>query len=257
MTHQKLPKIPIIELFGPTIQGEGLMTGTVTHFVRTGGCGLRCVWCDSLYAVLPAEIKANRTMMTIPEIQEYLGQLPWAPYVTLTGGDPCIHKHLGDLVIGLNFNGIRVAVETQGELFPDWLDGCDVITFSPKGPSSGNVVDIEDMRDWIDSKMTRHRAGLPFKICIKVVVFNREDFEYAMDVYDTVPLYMYDAFYLSAGTPIDAPSPLNRTAAVLHNEQQLAQMVLGAVQGGRIFNDKFHIGCQQHALLWPGEDRGV
>ncbi len=251
---QKLPKIPIIELFGPTIQGEGLMSGTVTHFLRTGGCGLRCTWCDSMYAVLPEEIKKNRTMMTIGDIHAAIKQLPPAPYVTFTGGDPCIHKHLGDLVVGLNVDGMRVAVETQGELFPGWLESCDVLTFSPKGPSSGNVVEIEPLYQWLKDRPPRNRA---YQVCIKVVVFNKEDFEYAMDVYDGIPPNLYDSFYLSAGTPIDAPSPLNRTASVLHNEQQLAQMVLGASHGGKVFNNKFHIGCQQHVLLWPEEEKGV
>jgi 7-carboxy-7-deazaguanine synthase len=30
--------LPIIEIFGPVIQGEGAMIGKQTHFVRFGGC---------------------------------------------------------------------------------------------------------------------------------------------------------------------------------------------------------------------------
>lgn len=251
---QKLPKIPIIEIFGPTIQGEGLMTGTVTHFVRTGGCGLRCTWCDSMYAVDPKQVKANRTMMTVTAIQKYLMDLPPAPYVTLTGGDPALQKHLGDLIINLNVSGIRVAIETQGQQFPDWLGMCDVITFSPKGPSSGNIVDTQDMYRWLNTRRRR-----PFKVCIKVVVFDKDDFEYAMEVYDEFPPQMYDSFYLSAGTALGNGdmSPDDRIASVLGNEQQLADWVLKACEMGKQFNDKFHIGCQQHVLLWPKEDKGV
>lgn len=250
----KLPKIPIIEIFGPTIQGEGLMTGTVTHFLRTGGCGLKCTWCDSMYAVDPVQVKANRTMMTITEIQKFLMELPPAPYVTLTGGDPCLQKHLGDLIINLNVSGMRVAVETQGQLFPDWLEGCDVITFSPKGPSSGNIVDTEDMYNWLN--LRRKRA---FKVCIKIVVFDKEDFEYAMEVYDQFSPNMYDAFYLSAGTALGSGdmNPDMRVANVLYSEQQVATWVLHACHMGKQFNDKFHVGCQQHVLLWPKEHKGV
>ena len=41
----------VVEIFGPTIQGEGALIGEPTVFVRTGGCDYRCSWCDSLHAV--------------------------------------------------------------------------------------------------------------------------------------------------------------------------------------------------------------
>ena len=48
------PTLRISEIFGPTVQGEGALIGRPTVFVRTGGCGYRCAWCDTPYAVLPA-----------------------------------------------------------------------------------------------------------------------------------------------------------------------------------------------------------
>lgn len=44
---------PISEIYGPVAQGEGVLMGRPTIFVRFGGCDFRCSWCDSLYAVLP------------------------------------------------------------------------------------------------------------------------------------------------------------------------------------------------------------
>lgn len=35
-------KAPVMEIFGPTIQGEGIVTGRKTMFVRTGGCDYSC-----------------------------------------------------------------------------------------------------------------------------------------------------------------------------------------------------------------------
>ena len=38
-------KIPVVELFGPTIEGEGKLIGTQTHFIRFGLCDYKCRKC--------------------------------------------------------------------------------------------------------------------------------------------------------------------------------------------------------------------
>ena len=251
-------KIQVMELFGPTIQGEGIMSGTVTHFLRTGGCPLRCSWCDSLFSVLPEEIKKYRHLMTTWEIIDAVLALPKAPYITFTGGDPAIQTRLGDIIPAMNDAGMRVAIETQGMYFPPWLSDCDVLTFSPKGPSSGNVVGLKDLSEFCVSLGKKRKQ----KVCIKVVIFNQEDFDYAMRVYELIPPTYYDAFYFTAGTPMlehragYKMSPLEKTAGVIQNEQAIAEMLLRKSRSVR-FNEKVHIGCQIHVLLWPDKDKGV
>jgi len=245
-------KIQVMELFGPTIQGEGIMTGTITHFLRTGGCPLRCSWCDSLFAVLPDQIKKHRTLMSVHEIIKAVEQLPAAPYITFTGGDPCIQERLGEIVPAMNAMGMRIAVETQGMYFPEWLEDCDVLTFSPKGPSSSNVVDPLPLIEYL-IKLGRIRAQ---EVCIKIVVFNEEDFEYALSVYGLIPPAYYDAFYFTAGTPVYTSEDeyFQRPAEIMQNQTAVAELMLKC---GVTFNAKVHLGCQQHVLLWPDKDKGV
>ncbi|MGZ3668149.1 MAG: 7-carboxy-7-deazaguanine synthase QueE, partial [Ktedonobacterales bacterium] len=89
---------PVVELFGPVLQGEGRMIGTPTLFARFGYCDYRCSWCDTLYAVLPEEVQRTATQMTASEIRERLRALdPTVPWVTLSGGNPAMHD-LSELV---------------------------------------------------------------------------------------------------------------------------------------------------------------
>ena len=57
---------PVVEIFGPTVQGEGPDAGVPAYFVRFGGCDFRCSWCDSMHAVDPAEVRANAERLTAP-----------------------------------------------------------------------------------------------------------------------------------------------------------------------------------------------
>ncbi len=183
----KEKRFPIVEIFGPTIQGEGLMCGQVTHFIRFGGCGYRCSWCDSMYAVDPAQVKKNSRMMTEAEIFAQIEALGVnTPWITLSGGDPCLQSTLFD------FDNMsdkwRFAVETQGQFFPRWLENIEVITISPKPPSSGMHFDPRPLKEWY------RECGQYDTTALKVVVEwgNHEDLQFANELaiaYPHVPFY--------------------------------------------------------------------
>lgn len=287
-------KIPVIELFGPTIQGEGIMLGITTHFLRLGGCGYRCSWCDSMHAVLPAEVERNRVLLTQEEILRRIDHLSKAPFLTLTGGDPCIQENLEELILGCQMRNMGVAVETQGQFFPGWLKAVDVITFSPKGPSSGMNTPIQEFRDnLLRLKQERARG----KICVKVVVFGADDLEYALEVYaelkPSVARPLYDQFTFQVGSPLTSQIPsyanLVELYAIDHNQCAMTEEEAGAenhyhyhryadslrgrwkreailhtyewlvntlLQHSELLDANTTITPQQHTLLWPTQDRG-
>src|ERR1700755_1288096 len=113
---------PVIEICGPTIQGEGAEAGVPTHFIRLGGCDYRCSWCDTLYAVDPATVRDTAVKLSAEEIVRDVKALAGRPeWVSISGGNPALHDAQA-LVEGLHAEGFKVAVETQGSRFKPWLN---------------------------------------------------------------------------------------------------------------------------------------
>jgi len=188
-------KLAVVEIFGPTIQGEGLLIGRQTHFVRFGGCDFRCVWCDSLHAVLPAEVRRNSIMMNPEEIVEELKARRRAPYVTISGGNPAIQA-LGTFIAKLRHAGFKSVIETQGTKLPYWMSDVDVVVVSPKPPSSGMPTDFT----LLDAYMKLGQSHL------KIVVFNDDDYDYARHIR---ALYPDKVMFLSVGNNVGFDGPLD------------------------------------------------
>src|SRR3981189_3684802 len=79
-----LPGVKISELFY-SVQGEGILSGVPSVFVRTTGCNLRCTWCDTAYTSW--EPQGEEKLLS--EIVDRVGQYG-AEYVVVTGGEPMI-----------------------------------------------------------------------------------------------------------------------------------------------------------------------
>jgi 7-carboxy-7-deazaguanine synthase len=98
----------ISELFY-SIQGEGILSGVPSVFIRTSGCNLRCVWCDTPYT----SWKAEGDHRSLDEIMEYVTQHSTG-HVVLTGGEPMIAPETPDLTRRLRFAGQHITIETAG-----------------------------------------------------------------------------------------------------------------------------------------------
>jgi 7-carboxy-7-deazaguanine synthase len=116
--------LPIAETF-VSIQGEGVLAGTPSSFVRVAGCNLRCVWCDSP-ATSWAPTFERRTLV---ELAERCRRGP--RHVVLTGGEPLLFPAIATLSAMLTSEGHHVTIETAGTLWQDNLR-CDLMSLSPK-----------------------------------------------------------------------------------------------------------------------------
>ena len=114
----------IAELFY-SIQGEGMLAGVPSVFIRTSGCNLRCVWCDTPYTSWQPE----GAEFTLDQILDEVRAHP-AHHAVVTGGEPMIAPEIVPLTERLRAAGMHITIETAGTVFHPVA--CDLMSISPK-----------------------------------------------------------------------------------------------------------------------------
>lgn len=109
-----------------SLQGEGVLTGVPSVFVRASGCNLRCNWCDTPYASWEPEGETRTVAQIVAEIRNHP-----ARHVVLTGGEPMIAKDIRILADELKKLDYHVTIETAATIAPGGI-ACDLASLSPK-----------------------------------------------------------------------------------------------------------------------------
>lgn len=236
--------IRISEIFGPTIQGEGPLIGQPTVFVRTGGCDYRCVWCDTLYAVLP-DYRDEWTPMTPAEIVTQVNALAGGQpvLVSLSGGNPALQPLDSVIALGRS-DGHRFALETQGSVAQPWFAQLDWLILSPKPPSAQTITPPSAVDDCLAAAQGRPRCAL------KIVVFDDADYAYARA---TAARYPALPVYLQVGNP----APSSGAAAERADIDELMRRLRWLAS--QVVADRWFTATvlpQLHVLAW-GNKRGV
>lgn len=152
--------LPVMEHFY-TLQGEGYHQGRAAYFIRLGGCDVGCVWCD----VKDSWEAGKHPLMSVEELVGFVKKTP-ARLVVVTGGEPLMHD-LGELTRQLRAAGYETNIETSGAY-----------------PLSGTW-------DWICLSPKKFKAPLPGILPLaselKVVIFNKSDFDWAEKYAAMVP----------------------------------------------------------------------
>jgi organic radical activating enzyme len=156
------------------LQGEGFHQGRAAYFIRLGGCDVGCVWCD----VKESWDADKHPKFSIKEIVEKAktsqqSTVHGPQLVVITGGEPLMHN-LDELTKALHHAGFETNIETSGS-----------------SPFSGEW-------DWICLSPKKFKKPLPEILPLanelKVVVFNKTDFdwaeEYASQVSPNCKLYL-------------------------------------------------------------------
>ena len=150
----EMTTLPLMEHFF-TIQGEGFNTGKACYFLRLGGCDVGCVWCD----VKESWDAAAHPVVSVEEMLNLVKSAK-ADKVVITGGEPLMYD-LTALTKAFQDASIKTFLETSGAypLTGSW----DWICVSPK-----------KFKTPLDDVLLKADE-------LKVIVFNKSDFDWAED----------------------------------------------------------------------------
>ncbi len=212
------------EIFG-SIDGEGLRTGELATFIRLNGCNLRCKYCDTMYAV---EHCIGKTM-TVEEILNEVKRIGFKN-ITLTGGEPLIHKNVEELIDVLIKNDFNVNIETNGAVdITKYLNKPVIITMDFKTYASGETSKM------ILSNLEKLREN----DCLKFVCA-KEDLDLVLNILENYNVISY--IYLSP----------------VFNKIEPAELVEFLKRNNKKINtSKMRVQIQLHKVIWDPERKGV
>ncbi len=229
-----------------SIQGESTLVGTPTVFIRLYSCNLRCVWCDSMYAVEGGGYREVSVADVVQEVRRLatpraVGRRRGLTAVCWTGGEPLLQWRSVARAIELLPAHLLHTVETDGEVD---LGPFDAAVAGKR--ASGLVRYIMDMK-CPGSGMTAKKAFENLRLLrredeVKFVLVDRRDYEFAKDALAT--------------NEIPAATILFSPANPAHNvEKGLDPATLASW----VLEDRLDIRLQlqAHKYIWPGKERGV
>ena len=207
-----------------SIQGEGSRAGMPCAFVRLHGCGLRCTWCDTPYAL---EHGSGGETVDIEEIVARVEGFG-CDFAELTGGEPLEQEGAFELMTRLCDRGYTVAVETGGHADISRVDSRVIVIMDLKCPGSGmtkrnRVSNLEYLKPTDE---------------LKFVIANREDYEWAREL-------------------------LRREKLTSRCGEVIFSPVFGAIDAADlaswILEDRIAVRMQlqMHKFIWPPDTRGV
>ncbi|MBM3725324.1 MAG: 7-carboxy-7-deazaguanine synthase QueE [Acidobacteria bacterium] len=225
----------IAEIFH-SVQGEGILLGVPSVFVRSSGCNLRCHWCDTPYTSWEPEGGA----MTVAEIAR-AAHSHASRHVVLTGGEPMMMPDVVELSRALRESGRHLTIETAGTVFQPVE--CDLMSISPKLANStpwrrdgGRWAERHEKLRWQPDVVRRLMSLCGYQL--KFVVCEENDLDEV------------EAMRSEVGAPAGCVvlMPEGREPAVL--EERSVWLAEACKSRGYRFSPRLHV------MLW-GDRRGV
>ncbi len=219
-----------------SLQGEGALVGVPSVFVRTSGCNLRCVWCDTPYTSWAPEGEdwsIDRILETVDSFR--------ATHVVVTGGEPMIAPQIGELTNHLRERGLHITIETAGTV--NTPVACDLMSISPKLKNStplerdgGRWAQQHDRLRWQPSVIKDLITTYSYQL--KFVIADPQDLAEVSQIRDSLNVPRSQILLMPEGTSIETIRRRGPWLAEICKEQ------------GYRFSPRLHVD------LW-GNKRGV
>jgi 7-carboxy-7-deazaguanine synthase len=225
----------IIEIY-KSLQGESSYAGLPCVFVRTAGCNLRCVWCDSEYTFKGGQ------RMTLDDVESEVRRLsPDRGLVEITGGEPMLQeREVVALMERLLATGYTVLLETSGERPLDKVPEAVVKIVDVKCPHSGEGGTFRE----------ENLLHLTQRDEVKFVLASRKDYEFAKEFIGEHELSRkVGSVILSPAFRKDAEGSRDVSHCLL-DPRELAEWMLADELKARL-------GLQIHKFIWEPSLKGV
>lgn len=223
----------VVEIF-KSIDGEGKRTGQIVTFIRLAGCNLRCCYCDTTYA-----FDLNKaTEMSVEEIIDAVYKLNCSK-ITLTGGEPLIHKDVIQLLKRLGELNYQINIETNGSI--------DLRPFIQlRGRYNIDMFFTVDYKSIYSGENASMNANSfiyldPNKDIVKCVIADKKDFDNA--------LTYLNSYNLDCGA-----KKFNIWFSPVFGKVDPADIVEWIKATGR---EDLTIQIQLHKIIWDPNKRGV
>jgi len=189
-------KIPVIEIFR-TLQGEGILIGTPSVFVRLAVCNLHCVWCDTKYTWVPKLLERERIRWfnagrLVKEVVKVAGNVR---NVVFTGGEPLLwwERGLKYVVALLGIHRFFIEVETNGTVMPVGAMNMPFLRFNVSFKLSNNKADSFEDRIKPEALKYFNEIGKTSSVFFdrvswKIVIKNKEDLDELLKIIDDIGL---------------------------------------------------------------------
>lgn len=209
----------ITEIFY-SIQGESSFMGRPCVFIRTSGCNLRCVWCDTAYSFYGGEEISLDDIVN--KVESYGCKL-----VEITGGEPMLQKEIYALCDRLLAADYTVLMETGGSLDLSRLDSRVIKIVDLKCPGSGEA----ERNYWPNLEILQSHDQ------IKFVINDRADYDWTLRV---IREHRLDQRFHLLLSPVFGEMELLPLAEWMLADRLKAQLQI-----------------QLHKMIWPPDRRGV
>jgi len=231
-----------------SVQGESSLAGTPTVFVRLYTCNLRCVWCDSMYAVEGGDYREVPVDELVAEVQRHASPAPGSrgprrgiSHICWTGGEPLLQWKSIARAIDLLPDRMVHTFETDGEV--DLAPFDEAVEAVRDAGRVRYIMDIKCPGSGMKAKKAFENLRLLRRIDeVKFVLLDRPDYEFARDALERHPM--------PTETVLFSPAfPAHKV------DKGLDPATLAAW----ILEDRLDVRLQPqvHKYIWPGRDRGI